>query len=120
MIVDDDPTIILMAATLLTQEGLTVVPAENGAACLRHLSGGFRGLILLDVMMPEMDGWSVVKAIVDRGYAEGNIICMMTAMEPSDALPAEYSQYVLGYIRKTATPETLIATVKEYLSCLER
>ena len=119
LVVEDDLEVSETIQTILESAGLKVIVAQNGAACLEELKKGFKGLILLDVMMPKMNGWNVVKAMVNDGYMEGNIICMLTASSTPDPMLAEYGQYVLEYIRKPFDPDELTATVKCCLSYLQ-
>jgi CheY-like chemotaxis protein len=119
MIVDDEPDVLLTVKALLEKEGLAVITAGSGKACLEELGKGFKGLILMDVMMPVMDGWAVIKAIIEGGYAKGNIICMLTAKDTPDTILAEYNQYVVEYIRKPSSPKVLVQIVKDYLALLD-
>jgi len=120
LLVDDDPGILQVVKAILEMKGVTVYTADNGRACLEELKKGFKGLILLDIMMPEMNGWEVVKTMIETGYTEGNLICMFTAKPSPDPVLAEYAQYVLGYICKPFDAEALVKTVYEYLAFLDR
>ena len=51
MIVDDEPSIIEAVTIYLEYEGYKVIPASSGYACLQQLRGGFRGVILMDIVM---------------------------------------------------------------------
>ena len=57
LVVDDDVAVRELVRRMLEQEGYTVVEAENGRAALERLRDGAPGVILLDLMMPEMDGF---------------------------------------------------------------
>ena len=56
MVVDDDPDILLSLQELFEREGFEVTTADNGRNCLLELEKGFQGIIILDIMMPIMDG----------------------------------------------------------------
>jgi CheY-like chemotaxis protein len=119
MIVDDDPDVMLTTQTILESAGFSVITAETGAACLSLIRNGFKGVILLDVMIPDYDGWTVIRMMVEQGLAEGNLVCMMSAMNAlDDALPAEYRKYVPEYVRKPYDPSELIEKVARCLSTL--
>ncbi len=63
LVVDDDPDFRDLARRTLEREGHTVIEADNGRAALARLRDTTPGVILLDLMMPEMDGFDVVAAI---------------------------------------------------------
>lgn len=119
MIVDDNEYIRESVEILLKLYGLSSVNADSGEECLRHLQSGFRGLILMDVMMPNMDGWDTIREMVDRGLYDGNFIIMLTAMsEPNEKMEG-LQEYVVDYITKPFTPQDFIEKLKAYLAFLE-
>ena len=59
LIVDDDPTLVRFLSEFMTTEGFAVVTAPNGAEALRQAYREHPDLVILDVMMPGMDGWEV-------------------------------------------------------------
>ncbi|MDY6912710.1 MAG: response regulator [Chloroflexota bacterium] len=119
MIVDDDPSILLAAKTVLELADFDVITADGGKSCLQELASGFRGVILMDVMMPKMDGWATIREIVANGYFEGNLISMLTAKDVPDLDMEGLAEYVLNYTRKPFKPQELISLVREYTSYLE-
>jgi CheY-like chemotaxis protein len=118
MIVDDDPAVRYTVQEVLRGAHLQAVTVESGRACLEELRKGFRGVILLDIMMPDMDGWDTLEAMKREGLMEGNIVCMLTAViSPGSEMDA-VKDSVMDYVRKPFDPDGLIATAKEYLSFL--
>ncbi|MCC7565124.1 MAG: response regulator [Methanomicrobiaceae archaeon] len=115
MVVDDDRYILLVAKELFEPEGIEVVTAGSGRECLKELEKGFQGVILVDIMMPDMDGWDTVREIVDRGYSAGNIILMLTAIDVPGPKGDDLKEYVIDYITKPFDPEEFVAVVKDYL-----
>jgi CheY-like chemotaxis protein len=120
MIVDDDKYIRFAVKKLLESKGITTVTAEGAVECLRELDKGFRGVILMDIMMPDMDGWDAIRQIVDRGFYEGNIISMLTAKDVPCKKTEGLQEYVTDYITKPFEPDSLLAVVKQYLDYLDR
>ena len=114
MVVDDDPSILFTVKELLEPEGYKVVAVSSGKECLKEMANGFKGVILMDIMMPGMDGWETVQRIVDGGYLGGNIIAMFTARDIADHKMEGLGKYVTDYITKPFDPEELILTIKEY------
>jgi DNA-binding response OmpR family regulator len=118
MVVDDERLILATVKALFKHHGLQVATANSGQECLEELDAGFKGVILMDVMMPQMDGWETIKEIVDRGLLEGNVIVMLTALDAPDQKMEGLQEYVTDYITKPFDSEELIATVKGYLEYL--
>ena len=119
MIVDDDPMVRSSVKAVLESAGLGVVVADGGTACLEEMAKGFRGVILMDIDMPGMDGWDTIKELVERGQIEGNIVAMLTGMDkPGDKMDG-LQEYVLDYITKPFDTEDLTETVQSYLAHLE-
>lgn len=119
MVVDDDAGVIFTVKTILEEYDIAVRTAVGGNECLAALREGFKGLILLDIMMPEMDGWQTIRNMMKEEHTERSIICMLTAKHMPDPEMDELKQYVLEYIRKPFSSEHLITVVKEYLPYLE-
>ena len=61
LVVDDEPECREIIAALLTEEGYVVVCAEDGRQALDYMSSSTPGLILLDLMMPNMSGWEFLE-----------------------------------------------------------
>jgi DNA-binding response OmpR family regulator len=118
MVVDDDPAVLNTVSRILESAEFQVVQAESGTACLQLLKQGFHGLILMDVVMPGMDGWDTIQSIVDQGFSKGNIICMLTAKEIPDKKMDRLKEYVLDYITKPFAAQELIDIVTEYIDYL--
>ncbi len=118
MIVDDDPAVRYTVQEVLRGADLQTVAVDGGKACLEELRKGFRGVILLDIMMPDMDGWDTLEAMKREGLTEGNIVCMLTAVISPGAEMDSVKDNVMDYVRKPFDPDGLIATAKEYLSFL--
>jgi DNA-binding response OmpR family regulator len=96
------------------------VTAAGADQCLEYLRGGFRGVILMDVMMPDRNGWDTIREIQESGFLDGNIISMLTAMDAPDDRMDGLQEMVLDYITKPFEPAALINTVKNHLVLLEQ
>lgn len=118
LIVDDDPSICGTVTTILARAGWNVTAVESGPECLSLLETGFRGLVLMDIMMPCMDGWQTIEEMVRRGLHEGNVICMLTAVDDPGPELDSLKEYVLDYVRKPFTVEDLLQAVEMGLSCI--
>lgn len=118
MIVDDEPSILIAVRVLLEPEGFEVLTVDSGAKCIEELKKGFRGVILMDIMMPRMDGWDTIKSLVDEGLIEGNIIVMLTAKDTPGEKMEGLQEYVIDYINKPFDPDELVSYIREYLELI--
>lgn len=118
MVVDDDEDILFTVYSLFKKRPFPVVIARSGHECLDFLDKGFKGVVLMDIMMPGMDGWETVEEIVKRGYAKDLVISMFTAKDVPDTTLDHLKTYVLDYITKPFEPEHLKALVDDYLALL--
>ena len=113
MIVDDDPDIVLSLQELFEREGFQVTTADNGRNCLVELEKGFQGIIILDLMMPIMDGIETIKKMTIDGFTDENTIIVLTAKRIQGDEFNEIYPYINDYITKPFDINTLIQTVKK-------
>ncbi len=119
MVVDDEPGIRLTVKAVLEPRGFDVLPVESGQKCIEELEKGFKGVILMDVMMPEANGWDTVKKISSKGLGEGSLISMLTAKQDPDMDMEELTEIVSHYVRKPFEASDLVSIVGEYCEMLE-
>jgi CheY-like chemotaxis protein len=96
LVVDDDPSILDTVAELLDLEGYAVETASNGAEALDQLERTEPSLVLLDMRMPVMDGWSFVRTLKERGRSLP--ILVMTAAQDARKWAEEVG--AAGYVAK--------------------
>jgi len=118
MVVDDDVFILEVMEELLRPEKIEVVAAESGDACIAALEKGFRGVILMDIMMPKKDGWETIEEMIDRDLMEGNVVAMLTARDVPDTELERMKEHVIDYITKPFEADEIVAIVKGYLDYL--
>ena len=83
LVVEDDPHLAAGVVENLRAEGYTVDQVGNGRAALETLAGGPYGLVLLDVMLPELDGFTVCRTL--RGRGDNTPVLFLTARgDPAD------------------------------------
>ncbi|HJV65374.1 MAG TPA: response regulator [Geomonas sp.] len=119
MIVDDNDFVRSSVQIVCECAALAVTAAASGAECLRQLEAGFRGVILMDVMMPEMDGWDTIREIARRGLYPGNLIVMLTGMGEPGLKMEGIQEYVTDYLTKPFGPDQLIESLQYYLILLD-
>ena len=79
LVVDDDPDILQTLALCLSTEGYRVAMAANGQEALDVLSDEHPACILLDLMMPVMDGWQFVAELEKRGLRQASPLLILSA-----------------------------------------
>ncbi len=124
LVVDDDDDVLSTVRKTLENAGLTVETVSSGRACIDKIKEGFQGLILLDISMPEMDGWDTIREIVEKDLYKDIIICMCTGQDNPSEKMNPFKEYVLDYLRKpfnyTNIDDTnFIEKIREYLSYLD-
>ena len=106
---DDEPTRTMLQRTL-EKDGWDVDVAENGRAGLTRLELRRPDLILLDLMMPELDGFGFLEAMRQNDATAGIPVVVLTAKDLTDADRERLSGGVARVVQKgTAGPETLVA-----------
>lgn len=88
LIVEDDPDILDVEADALTRKGYSVLKANNGEDALKKMEETLPQLILLDMRMPVMDGWTFTQIVRDR-FGRGIPIVVVTAADDSKLRAAE-------------------------------
>lgn len=87
LIVDDDPSVRSMLGFLLADEGYDVREASDGAEAIGELTANAPDVMVLDLMMPNVDGYDVLRARRDRGIAPDTRVLILTAKtETTDAV----------------------------------
>ena len=67
MVVDDDPDVLVFLRAVFEQQCYEVLTVDNGSDCIKELKRGFKGIVLMDLMMPFIDGWDTLKEIIKKG-----------------------------------------------------
>ncbi len=111
LVVDDEPDILLFLRIHLTAAGHETVLAADGEQALERLEQESLDLVLLDVCMPVMDGWSVLESI--RGPTRVVVISGRPA--PGD-LRRAFELGAADYVRKPFLPEELVEAVTAALA----
>jgi signal transduction histidine kinase/CheY-like chemotaxis protein len=81
LVIDDDPEVRALLRRMLEPQGWAVIEAENGSVALEHLAQHKPNLILLDLLMPTMDGFAFLEAFRDRGEAGAAPVVVLTAKD---------------------------------------
>jgi DNA-binding response OmpR family regulator len=80
LVVDDEPQVVWVLQLALDAEGYEVLTARNGVEAMAQISEGHPEMMVLDVMMPRMDGWSVMRELRKLPAADRPRVVMVTAL----------------------------------------
>jgi DNA-binding response OmpR family regulator len=117
--VDDSPTILAMLEEILVSAGYEVITAEDGAEALESARNDRPDLILLDVMLPKLDGYRVCRLLkFDQKYKAIPII-MLTAKTEEQSMATGLRTGADQYLTKPVEPERLLEAVADELAKVE-
>jgi DNA-binding response OmpR family regulator len=114
LIVDDEPDVLLLLRVNLEAAGHQTVLAADGETALSRIDDSQPDLVLLDIMMPVMDGWGVLRALSERETAP-RVVVVSAKSSDRDVVRALTSG-ALDYITKPFDPDDLIAIVERTMS----
>jgi DNA-binding response OmpR family regulator len=112
LLVDDDLTLLSVLSRRVARAGYSVITASSGAAALKLLQGSWPSLVIVDLMMPGMDGFELCRRI--KQLADLPII-VLSAVDASEAKVSALELYAEDYITKPFDPDELIARVQRIL-----
>jgi DNA-binding response OmpR family regulator len=118
MVVDDDADSLSVLTRHIRREGLTVVGASSGTECLQVVKEHQPDVILLDLMMPDMDGFALCRALrADPATAEIPVI-MLTARDDVDTRAEGIELGISDFIAKPVTRSELAERIHAQLDML--
>ncbi|HVY91537.1 MAG TPA: response regulator, partial [Bryobacteraceae bacterium] len=112
LIVDDDEDLRVLARRALERAGHSVMEAENGAECLSMVSTGKPQLIILDLNMPGMDGYTVLRELRGRDDAKTLPVIVLTAQGDEESARSSFGHGATDFLAKPFTPPQLDARVR--------
>lgn len=111
LVIDDDPAIAEMVALALTLEGFDVTIAHNGEDGVLAALHDRPEVIVLDVMMPEVDGWQVAGKLRECVELEDIPIVFCTALGDDESMWQGWRSGAASYVTKPFEPSHLVAEV---------
>lgn len=112
LVIDDDTSIRLTLAKILAKEGYDLLQAENGAAAIELCQSQQPDLILLDVIMPEMDGFETCQALRNIQHISPVPILMLTGLDDIHAIDSAFSAGATDFITKPINWPLLVRRVR--------
>jgi two-component system alkaline phosphatase synthesis response regulator PhoP len=119
LLVDDEQDILEIVGYNLSQEGYQIVTASNGKEAIVKAKKELPNLIILDVMMPEMDGIEACENLRKLPELENTIITFLTARAEDYSQVAGFDAGADDYIPKPIKPKVLVSKVKALLRRLK-
>jgi DNA-binding response OmpR family regulator len=122
LVVDDDPDIRDAATIILESQGYEVVTASNGVECLASIKSENPDLLILDLLMPKMDGFAVCKELQDTRWSKyRKLPILVLSSVREDASRRRYELEtgleldVNDYVEKPISPKVLLERVRKLL-----
>ena len=112
VIVEDEPSISEVVSLYLKRAGYEVMAFSDGSKAFDHFSGALPDLVILDVMLPGMDGFSLIRSIRDR--SDVPVIMLTSRREESDRI-AGLELGADDYVVKPFSPQELVSRVRAVL-----
>jgi two-component system response regulator GlrR len=110
LLVDDDEDLLAVMQVILESDGALVTPISNAEAALAELATTRPDVLVLDIIMPGRDGWSLLSEARRRGALDGVSVLIVTGLELK---PHQISDAgVNGYLPKPMDAKTLCATIE--------
>ena len=116
LVVDDVQTNVLLLKALLSKEGYGILVANNGQEALEVIRNENPDLILLDVMMPGMDGFEVAERLKSEEYRCEIPIIFLTALDDTQSIVNGFKLGAGDFISKPFRKEELMVRIKHQLS----
>lgn len=116
VVVDDDVANLKMAGHLLSKNNIRVTALKSGQALLEHVKDKKPDLILLDIMMPEMNGFETLKRLREQECSEEEIpVIFLTATEDEESETKGLELGAMDFIKKPFVPEVLTLRVRHII-----
>ena len=115
LIVDDEPNIVISLEFLMEREGFEVAVARDGSEALERIRSGRPDLVVLDVMMPKLNGFEVCQAVRADPELAGTLIVMLTAKGREAEMNKGLALGADAYIAKPFSTRDLVTRVKSLL-----
>jgi diguanylate cyclase (GGDEF)-like protein/PAS domain S-box-containing protein len=116
LVVDDAPDVVDLLTDILTEHGYTVIPASNGHAALRAVAAGMPDLILLDVKMPEMDGYEVCRHLKSDEQSCRIPVIFISGFHNAAGKIKGFNAGGVDYITKPFQLEEVLARIETHLA----
>lgn len=118
LVVDDEKPIVKIIKANLETEGYEVVCAYDGIEALEAVAASHPDLVVLDVMMPRMDGWTVLRTLRSKPETADLPVIMLTALTDIEHMDRGAREGSDVYLTKPFDPTELLALVERLLRAM--
>ena len=115
LLVDDSATILMMERMILTKLPYDLVTATNGAEAVTKALAERPDLILMDVVMPQMNGFDAVRHLRQQEATRGTPIIMVTTRGEMENIESAFAMGCNDYVTKPINSAELVAKMRNYL-----
>ncbi len=115
LVVDDDPYILMSLEFLLKKNGFEVMVARNGTEALEIVDKQVPQVVLLDIMMPDVDGYAICKHIKNHKKLKDARVVFMSAKSKESDIQKGYDLGASLYITKPFSTRQLLKQVQELM-----
>lgn len=116
LLVEDEEMLAKMYQTKFQNEGYDIILAANGEAGLKIALENKPDIILLDIIMPKLDGFSVLKSLKDNSQTKNIPVILLSNLGQEEDIKKGKSMGAAGYLVKAnLTPAEVVEKAKEYL-----
>jgi DNA-binding response OmpR family regulator len=112
LVIDDDPRMLVLEKTILVQGGFAVETASDGVEGLEKLQAGPYDGIVLDVMMPRMDGYETAQQIKKLKEHQTTPIVMLTASPERSAMSQGFRSGAVVFMNKPFTAKKFLTVIQ--------
>ncbi|HPH31922.1 MAG TPA: response regulator [Chitinophagaceae bacterium] len=116
LVVDDDPYILMSLEFLMKKNGFDVMVARNGTEALEIVEKQVPDIVLLDIMMPDVDGYAICKHIKSSKKLKEAKVVFMSAKSKETDIQKGYDLGASLYVTKPFSTRQLLKQVQELIS----
>jgi len=115
LVADDDAAVLESVGWLLAEQGYEILHARSGAECLVHLRERCPDLLLLDIVLPDIEGYELLESIKGDPRWQDLPVLMLSSLPPEEASVRALGLGAVDFVRKPYRPKELIARVQAHL-----
>ena len=112
LIVDDIPTNVALIAAIIKKATTNYEIAETGEDAINKIDTYRPDIILLDLMMPGVDGWDIIKHVREKYSKDEMVIIVTSAITDHDNITECYNMGINDYVAKPIVPDRLLNTIE--------
>ena len=116
LIVDDEPNILMSLDFLMRKQGYEVLIARDGGEALQIIDNDIPDVVLLDIMMPEVDGYEVCQHVKQTNDKQHMKVVFLTAKSKKEDIEKGYEMGADLYLTKPFSTRQLVKEIKQLMN----